>query len=130
MLRKILGVVVGIVIAMAVTMGSQAGIHLLYPPPPGDYMDPSVRAAAMTQAPAISLVLVALGYGLAALIGGLVACMIARRRGWPSWIIGGLLTLGTVMNIAMLPHPIWFGPLAIGLIALGSWLGGKAARTT
>lgn len=130
MIRSTLGVVAGVIVAMVVTMASQAGIHLLYPPPPGDYTDPAVQAAAMARAPAASLILVASGYGLAALAGGLVACLVARRHGRPAWIIGGLLVLGTVLNIAMLPHPLWFGPLAIALIAAGSWLGGRVIRPT
>jgi hypothetical protein len=45
-----------------------------------------------------------------------------------AWIIGGFFLVGGVINIAMLPSPVWFSvtDLIVAYLPM-AWLGGRAA---
>lgn len=127
MLNRILGAVVGVVVAVVVTMLAQMVVHAVYPPPPGDYTKMEVARAAIEQAPALSLIGVILGYGLAAFVGGWVASLVARRGGWHAWVPAVFLLASTLLNVFLLPHPVWFPATAILTILAGAWVSGRFA---
>ena len=60
-------------------------------------------------APIVALLLVLGAWLVAALVGGLLACFIAKESPLIySAIIGGLVLMGTVINLISIPHPLWF----------------------
>lgn len=125
MLRKILGVVLGLIAAMFVVIAVEAMGHQLFPPPPGNYADPAVQRALIADAPIGSLLLVIFGYGLGVLVGGAVAAFVARHRGWPAWAVAGINLALTLVNVSLLPHPIWFTATAVAVIVAAGWFAGR-----
>jgi len=126
MLRSILAVLAGLVVAMiTVWLFEFASMHA-FPPPPGvDVRDPQQLAALVSQMPPGALGLVLAGWVVGALDGGLVANLISKRR-VPVVVVGVLVMLGAFLMVAMVPHPMWMSiagvllPLPAALF--GAWL--------
>lgn len=127
MLRKLGGVIAGAVVALLLIVVLETVIRYVFPPPPLDYDDPAVRRMLALNAPAASLLSVVVAYAFAAVAGAWTAVRVARDGPWPAWAVGGLLLLLTVLNVAALPHPLWFTLLALAAIALSAWSAGQLA---
>ncbi|MCZ6715519.1 MAG: hypothetical protein O6946_00485 [Gammaproteobacteria bacterium] len=110
MTRKILAVVFGVVVAVVLIIAIEALGHTVYPVPDGlDLTNAEVLKAYMIDAPIAALLLVLGAWLVAALVGGLLACYIAKESPLVySAIIGGLVLMGTVINLISIPHPLWF----------------------
>ena len=123
MIRSILGVIAGIVVAVLTVMAVQALGHALYPYPADvDLNDPEQIARVFPTIPlAAKLFVVAAWFG-GALAGAAVAKAIAGRD-WAAWTIAVLIAIGGLANIFVIPHPVWMqvsavvAPLLGGLIA-------------
>ena len=115
MIRKILAVIAGVVVAILTIFMIERLGHAVYPPPTGiDFSDPEAMSAYTDNASAMELLFPALAWVVATFLGGSLATAIAR--GAPmvnAAIIGGLILFGTVMNLVMIPHPLWFSIVAI-----------------
>lgn len=110
MKRKILAVVLGVIAAVVVIIAIEALGHSLYPLPEGlDITDSEAMRAYVKTLPVAALLIVMAAWIIATLIGGLLACLVARETPFIySAIIGGLVLLGTIINLMSLPHPLWF----------------------
>lgn len=125
MLRKALGALAGLVAGVLSIMLAQTISHKLYPPPPG--FNPENREALealMVTMPTGALLLVLFGYALGSLAGGFTAAKIGKHM-IPALIVGGLLMLAGIANLAMLPHPTWFAVTNLLLFLPLAWVGGK-----
>ena len=116
--RKILAVVFGIVVAVVLIIAIETLGYAVYPVPDGlDLTDPETLQAYVMDAPIAALLFVLGAWLVATLVGGLLACFIAKE--FPlvySAIIGGLVLLGTIINLMSIPHPTWFSITAISAI--------------
>lgn len=126
MVRKILGTLAGIIVAMLVVTGMDGLSHYLFPESIAKSMDYADIAAAIAAAPLTAKVILASGWFLAPLIGGLVATRISN---WPAsgWIVAGLILLACMANAFLIPGlPIWMwvagivAPLFAGVIVKGT----------
>ncbi|MDF7777544.1 hypothetical protein P1X14_19975 [Sphingomonas sp. AOB5] len=126
MLRKILGTLAGVVVAMLTVSAMDGLSHYLFPGSVAKSMSYDDIAAAVAAAPLAAKAIMACGWFLAALIGGLVAF---RASNWaPSgWIVAGLIFAACMINAFMIPGlPIWMwiagvvAPLFAGLIVQGT----------
>ena len=110
MIRKISAVVLGVVTAVVLIIAIEALGHAVYPPP--DDLDTSnieALQAYVMNAPLAALLFVMAGWLIATLVGGLLACFIARETPLVyAAIVGGLVLLGTIINLLSIPHPLWF----------------------
>lgn len=126
MLRSILAVLAGLVVAwITVSLSEFASMHA-FPPPSGvDVRDPQQLAALVAQMPVGALGLVLAGWVVGALDGGLVAALIAKRR-VPAIVVGVLVMLGAFLMVAMVPHPMWMSIagvlLPVPAALFGAWL--------
>jgi hypothetical protein len=126
MLRSILAVLAGLVVAwITVSLFEFASMHT-FPPPPGvDVRDPQQVAALVSRMPAGALALVLAGWVVGAFDGGLVAALIAKRR-VPAVVVGALVALGALAMVMMVPHPLWMSIAGVFLpvpaALLGAWL--------
>ncbi len=143
MVRGIIGTVVGLVVAFAVIVSVHFVSHLLYPPPEAirtamhhnDYAAMRMAAAEyFPRAPWMALVLIPVAWVAGSFWGTLAATAITRGKTCvPAIVIGGFLLLGTVMNLRMIPHPLWIavsglaGVPAAALVAWWLWLKSPAA---
>lgn len=125
MVRRILGVGVGVATAFVLVAAVQWLIHYIAPPPPGDWSDPVFRQLVVARAPFAALLSVVIGHGLAAFVGGCLAAGIGRDGPWPAWVVAALMGAAMIAGVVTVPHPIWFPILAALLIGGAGWLSGR-----
>lgn len=124
MLRKILAVIGGIVAGSLTVAAVEMLGHYLYPLPKGMKTDDmEAMKEYIPNAPFMALFFVIIAYALAALVVGFVSTKIANDGKNKYAIIGGIIFLIiTIVNLVMLPTPIWFWVLGIavwGLVFVG-----------
>jgi hypothetical protein len=127
MVRKILAVVAGVVVGAVVVWVVQLLGHRVVPLPAG--MDPtnmeSVRAH-MAEIPAAAFGFVLLGYVLGALVGGYTAARIGRAPRL-ALAVGAILMVFGILNVVLIPHPLWFTVATFIVFLPAAWLGGRLA---
>ncbi len=128
MLRRILAVVAGLVVAMAVVFAVEALGGIAFPPPPGmDPADPDSVRHNMASVTIGALVFVLVAWTLGALAGSYVVGRLIGPGGW-RWglVAGAFVMLGGIANMTRIPHPLWFvltsPAVVIGAAVLGAWL--------
>lgn len=129
MMRSILAVLAGLVVAGVVMMLLEAAGHQVFPPPPGmDPADPESVKSAMPNISAGALWAVLIAWALGTLAGGWVAARIAvRSHLLHALIVGGIMLIGGVVNMAMIPHPIWFWIVGVIIFLPSAYAGARLA---
>jgi nicotinamide riboside transporter PnuC len=134
MQRKVAAVVLGIIVAVVFIIAIEALGHSVYPVPEGlDITDTEAMQAYVTGLPIGALLFVMGAWLVATLAGGLLACFIARETPLVySAVVGGLVLLGTIINLMSVPHPSWFSITSvlaiIAMIFVTGRLGASLAR--
>ena len=122
MLRTILGIVAGVVVAFVVLMGLEMAGHAAMPPPAGlDPADPEDLKQMVASASTAAKAWVVFAWFAAVVAGGWVARRLSRAS-WAGWVIAGLIVVGGIANIMMIPHPLWMQIAAVAAPLLGGWL--------
>lgn len=115
--RRILAVIGGLVVGMGFVFAAEAVGQAFYPAPAG--LSPDNReafAAFLASLPAGAFVMVLFAHLLGSLAGAAVATLVSGRSSlFPGVIVGALLLVGGIMNVAMIPHPLWFVILDLAL---------------
>jgi hypothetical protein len=129
LVRNILAVVGGVAAAFAVVMIVESACNAVYPPPTGiDFSKPEVVREYMAVLPfgAFMFVLTALAGG--ALAGSMVAARVSRtRRQLCAGIVGAVVLAATLMNLILIPHPLWFASLCVVGVIAATLVSGKVA---
>jgi uncharacterized protein (DUF486 family) len=110
-LRRILGTLAGVVLAVVITSLWEMTAHYLMPPPP-------TRLDVAPGAPTLAAVIV--GYGVATFLGALTAARLARVD-WAALIVGGLMMASVIALVVLMPHPIWFTALSLAVMAVATF---------
>lgn len=131
MVRKILGFVVGLVIANVIIIVSQMISGMIFGMPPTlDMNDTTAMANYISGLPTAAFALVAIGYALGYFVGGFAMRKVSQ---WDSLILpvilGALGTIGWIMNISMLPHPIWMVIVGFFCFIPFALIGHRAAKS-
>ena len=133
MLRTVLGIVAGVLLAFAALIGLEMAGHAAMPPPAGlDLTNPEDLKQMVAAAPLAAKAWVVFGWFVAPLAGGWLARRLSGK-GWAGWIIAGLILLGGIANILMIPHPLWMqiaavaAPLLAGAVVMRLPSAGSAA---
>ena len=115
----------GVVVAGLLVWLVEKGGHSVYPPPPGlDFADADAMRAYIDTLPIGALLFVAAAWFIGTLGGTLTACRIGTAKPMIfALVVGGLILIGAILNLVMIPHPLWFAALGIVGIAVGAWLG-------
>jgi hypothetical protein len=122
MLRTILGIVAGVVLAFVVIMALEMVSFVAFPPPAGlDPADPEDVKRIAAAAPMAAKVWVVFCWFAGALAGGWLARRLSRT-GWAGWVIAGLIAVGGIANVLMIPHPLWMQIAAVAAPLLGGWI--------
>ena len=111
MLRRILGTLAGVVLAVVITSLWEMTAHYLMPPPP-------TRLDVAPGAPTLALVII--GYGVATFLGALTAARLARVD-WAALIVGGLMAASVIALVVMMPHPLWFPAVSLAVMAVATF---------
>ena len=124
MLRKILGVVIGVIVAGLAVVAGEFVMHSLWPMAQPNASDAAAMKAFMANVPLKMKIGLAVTYAVATFLGAAAATLIARGR-WAGWVIVVLMLMATVANFVMLPHPIWLIALCLVAIAGAGWVGAR-----
>jgi hypothetical protein len=131
-MRNVIGALVGIAVAIITVMVLQKIGHIVFPPPADlDFENRDAVAAYMQTLPIGAFVFVLASYIIAAFDGTFAACLVGRAM--PviyALIVGGMMLIGTVANLALIPHPTWFSITAIIGIIVAAWLAAQIAAAT
>jgi len=127
MIRSVAAVLAGLVASLAVITLVETVGHTIYPPPPGlDPMTPGGMAAIVAQWPLGAMLFVLLAFSLGALAGGAVAAKIAAEdRTVEAMVVGTFLTLGALLNVVTIPHPLWMSGVSVAIQMPSAWLGAR-----
>lgn len=125
MLRRLLGVIAGI-LAGAIIVALIEGLgHALWPPPAGTNLrDPEQLKALMPTLPIGALVAVVAAWGLGSFGGGWMAATLARDARM-ALVVGGLLLTMGVITMIQIPHPAWMWVMGVALPLPAAWLGSR-----
>jgi hypothetical protein len=128
--RSILAVLLGVVVGGLLIATVEFVSHLIYPPQPD--LDPAgieALKAAIANDPVGALLFILLAWALGSLGGGWIAASIARRSHTRhALIVGAILMVMGILNMVMIPHPLWFWLAALVLFLPASYLGAKLGR--
>ena len=127
--RSVLAVIVGMLVAFVLIALVQTIGMRVYPPPSGlDVRDTESLKAMMAQIPLGALLFVLLAYAAGSVAGGWVAARLSPgSRMMHAMIVGGLLLGAGLMNLMTIPHPVWFWIASNPIYLLGAWSGAQAA---
>lgn len=127
MIRSLLGVLAGLVLAMAVIFAVQSVGHAFFPPPPGlDPRDREAFEAAVAAMPVMALIVVLIAYAIGTFAGAWLAATIVGSP-FIAFLVGGVLTLAGMSNVLAVPHPTWFIVCAVLVFLPSAWLGSRLA---
>jgi hypothetical protein len=128
--RGIVAVILGLLVAFAITLAVEAVNARVYPMPPGtDLADPASVKAAFASLPPAALAVVLAGWFVSALTGAWLAAHLAKPAGWPPLTVGVLLFAAAVGNMLMIPHPVWFWIIGVAIYPVATWLGARLGGT-
>ena len=128
MVRTVLGVIAGIVVAFATLFLVDLAGHQIYPLPSDLDMDDYEAVGAYVQSrPAGASAFVLLGWFLGALDGGLLAAMTSRRH-WTVWAVAGAVAVAGLATVLIVAHPVLLQIGAVAIPLLGGFVASLVAR--
>ncbi len=109
MVRTILGVVAGALVASLALMGCWYASAKFYPlPTRADLTTPESLSAYAAGTPSTTIACILGGWALAGLLGGWTSAKIARpHRGAAALLIGAALTTTVIAYATLMPNPGW-----------------------
>ena len=127
MLKNSIAIIVGLIAAGIVIMLVEMFGHVIYPPPAEfDPADSDSIKMLIELAPAGALMMVVLAYVLGSLVGGAVAALIkGKNKLYRAMIVGIILMIAGIFNLASNPHPVWFWVLCLLIFVPFAYLGGR-----
>jgi hypothetical protein len=127
-LRSVVATAVGIVTGVIVISAVEAVSNNMYPLPAG--VDPknleALKAVILTM-PNGAFLMIMLGHMLGALSAGIVSMLIAKDTFRPTFVCGGMFMVFGLINLVVLPHPMFVWAEVPGYIPL-AYLGAKLVR--
>jgi len=132
MLRLVLSIIGGVVIAFAIvilgdmlsqTLAASAG------PPPTDMNDRAAMQTYVAGLPTVVFIAMLATWTAAALAGAAFAARFARRGVWPGWVAAALFLCATAANLFLIPHPVWMAVAGVVLVVAAGWFGARIGST-
>ena len=126
-LRSVGAVLGGLVVAAVLVVGVEVFSSIVHPfPPDVDPNDYEVCKAHVAQYPAWVLAVAVLAWGLTTFASAWLATRLGPGRHRAHGVMVGLILLAlAVLNMSMLPYPIWFWVSNMFVFPLGFSLGAK-----
>ena|SRR5438105_15950324 len=123
MLRKIGGVIAGIVILVLSVQVAEMGVHAKHPFPPGmNTRDFNQIKKFVATLPLDAFLLVLAGHLVGTVLGCFAAARIGRSR-IPAYVLGAAACVLGVVNMIVIPQPVWFSA-ATFVIYIGGAING------
>lgn len=133
LLRNILAIIAGTLLATVIMYFMETGYAKMATLPPGvsltDLADPVKAKAAMQQMPMSAFGGILIIYSFCAFVGGLTATLISKRTGMiPALITGLILAVSGLIDGVQMAEPVWFMVAMSAAFILCSWLGFVVGR--
>jgi hypothetical protein len=123
MVHRLIGLAAGLAVGLFAIIFVEFIGNQLFPPPRGYDM----TSGSALSLPVETLIWPVIGWFLGGLAGAWVAVRISGER-WTGWAIAALVLAATILNFALITHPLWMmigGPLAP---LLGGWIGQRLVK--
>ena len=121
-MRRIVGTIVGLVLAIALIDGAWEAAERWFPAPIApDARDQEMLARFVVAMPPAGQAIIAAGWLVAGLVGGFAALRIGQWRPG-GWIVASMLVADGLWNLTQLAHPLWLQAATLILPLLGAWL--------
>ena len=130
-IRNILAFIGGLIVGSIVNMGLiTLGGKVILPPAGVDVTDMESLKSAMHLFEAKHFIFPFLAHALGTFVGAFIAAKVAVKHNLKFALgIGAFFLVGGIVNILMLPSPIWFTVLDLVAAYIPmAWLGGKLAQ--
>jgi hypothetical protein len=122
-LRTLAAVVAGLIAAFVLVVAVEGFSAVVHPTPEGFDGTAEEMCRHVERYPALVLAVVVAAWGLTAFVGAWVARTIGNRSAVA--IVGLLLLAAVVLNISMLPYPMWFKLANLLVVPIAIILGGR-----
>jgi len=129
---NLIALVAGLLIGGSVNMAIIAlGGHWVPPPPGVNPSDAQSIAAHIHEYQYHQLLIPFLAHALGTLVGASVAFILGRRIRWTlAWIVGFAFLAGGIAAVQMIPAPLWFVVLDLGVAYLPmAWLATRLSES-
>ncbi len=129
MLRKILSVLAGLVIAVLIIMGVEwIGIQLFPLPSELNMNDMESLRTHPEMIPLANKLFVLLAWAAGTFAGSWLATVVSKRENFAQGLIVGIILLVlAIINMSLFPHPIWFWIIGILLFFPTAYYGARTA---
>jgi hypothetical protein len=129
MVRNVAAAIAGIVTAFVLIMLIEKLGHIIYPPPPDiDFSDPKAMRPYIATLPFLALLFPMIAWVVATFAGTVLACKIGTANPLAfAAVVGALVLAGTIANLIMIPHPVWFSAVSLAAIAASAWIAVRVA---
>jgi hypothetical protein len=130
-IRSVLAVLAGLVVAFVVVAGGEfLGMKFFPVPQEVDVSTPDAIKTAMEQGriPTGALASVVAAWAVAAVAGSWVAPQVATRAKLTHGMVFGAIFLATtIANLSLLPHPLWMWVLGVLVVLPAAYVGARLA---
>lgn len=132
--KNIVGVITGIVTAMLVVGGIEWASHQIFPIPVDiDPANDEAFADYVANLPVGAILMVGFAWMAGAFSGSYITGRIGTLKPhYGTLIVTGLILAGTITNLMLIPHPLWFSvsaPIAVILSGYAAtWLLKRSAK--
>lgn len=127
-MRAVAAIVAGLVVGFAGMIAVALAGGMIFPMPGSiDVTNAEQVKGAFTDLPQGAKAAVILSWFIGALLGSLVAKLIARR-GWAAWTIAGLFAVYVLLNVLVLPMPGWMQAMAVAAPLFGGLIANHLVR--
>lgn len=126
-IRNVLAIIAGVILGSAVNMGLIILSGLIIPPPEGmDTGSMDGLKSGMHLFGPKHFIFPFLAHALGTLAGSLIATLIAvKQKMTIAMVVGVFFLVGGIINVFMLPSPLWFNALDLILAYIPmAWIGG------
>jgi hypothetical protein len=127
-LRALLAVLVGLAVAVGVVWSIQLVGHQVYPPPADlDFGDVEEFGAYVAELPTGAFAFLLAAWAIGTWAGAALAGALGKGPR-PAVVVGLLLLVATVVNLALYPHPTWVAGAGVALVIAATALAARGAR--
>ena len=129
MARNVAAALAGIVTAFVMIMLIEKLGHIIYPPPADlDVSDPDVMRPYIATLPFLALLFPMIAWVVATFAGTVLACKIGTANPLAfAAVVGGLVLAGTIANLIMIKHPLWFSLVSLVAVAASAWIAARVS---
>jgi len=129
MLKKILLIIAGIITGTIIIYLVELVGHFFYPPPEEiNTTDLEALKQIISDLPVGAFVFVLLAYALGSFGGALLTATISKSsKVVNAVIVGAVLMIFGIINLLMIPHPVWFSIVSIFTYIPCAYFGGKVS---